>query len=178
MASKRSSIPPEQLAEIQELTTFTPRELRLLHKRFKRLDTDRSGELEPEEFFDVPELAQNPLVKRVIGIFDRNHDGKVSFVEFVQGLALLQSTSDSQKKLRFAFSVYDIDGDGFISNGELFQVMKMMVGTNLTEQQLQQLVDRAILQADEDKDGKISFEEFSKMVDGIDVAEKLTIKLT
>jgi serine/threonine-protein phosphatase 2B regulatory subunit len=38
-----------------------------------------------------------------------------------------------------AFKVYDIDGDGFISNGELFQVLKLMVGTNLKESQLQQV---------------------------------------
>ena len=30
-----------------------------------------------------------------------------------------------------AFKVYDIDRDGFISNGELFLVLKMMVGNNL-----------------------------------------------
>ena len=30
-----------------------------------------------------------------------------------------------------AFKVYDIDRDGYISNGELFLVLKMMVGNNL-----------------------------------------------
>lgn len=30
-----------------------------------------------------------------------------------------------------AFKVYDVDRDGFISNGELFLVLKMMVGNNL-----------------------------------------------
>lgn len=39
----------------------------------------------------------------------------------------------------------------------------MMVGTNLTDVQLQQLVDRTIIKADKDFDGKISFDEF-KMV--------------
>jgi Ca2+-binding EF-hand superfamily protein len=37
------------------------------------------------------------------------------------------------------FKMYDIDGDGFISNGELFKVLKMMVGSNLTDVQLQQV---------------------------------------
>ena len=36
----------------------------------------------------------------------------------------------------------------------------MMVGNNLTEVQLQQLVDRTIIKADKDYKGKISFEEF------------------
>ena len=59
-----------------------------------------------------------------------------------------------------AFQIYDIDQDGFISNGELFQVLKMMVGNNLKEVQLQQIVDKTILQFDKDGDGKISFQEF------------------
>ena len=36
-----------------------------------------------------------------------------------------------------------MDRDGFISNGELFLVLKMMVGSNLKDQQLQQIVDKS-----------------------------------
>ena len=63
-----------------------------------------------------------------------------------------------------AFKVYDVDRDGYISNGELFLVLKMMVGNNLKEQQLQQIVDKTIMEADKDGDGKLSFEEFALMV--------------
>lgn len=59
-----------------------------------------------------------------------------------------------------AFKIYDINQDGFISNGELFTVLRMMVGNNLKEVQLQQIVDKTILQFDADGDGKISYEEF------------------
>jgi serine/threonine-protein phosphatase 2B regulatory subunit len=59
--------------------------------------------------------------------------------------------------------VYDLDGDGFISNAELFRVLKMMVGNNLNDVQLQQIVDKTMLEGDEDKDGKISFAEFVKV---------------
>ena len=63
-----------------------------------------------------------------------------------------------------AFKVYDMDRDGFISNGELFLVLKMMVGNNLKDGQLQQIVDKTIMEADKDGDGKLSFEEFVQMV--------------
>ncbi|CAG2168132.1 unnamed protein product [Oppiella nova] len=62
-----------------------------------------------------------------------------------------------------AFRIYDMDNDGFISNGELFQVLKMMVGNNLKDTQLQQIVDKTIVFADKDEDGKISFEEFCSL---------------
>ena len=41
--------------------------------------------------------------------------------------------------------IYDMDNDGFVSNGELFQVLKMMVGNNLKDTQLQQIVDKTII---------------------------------
>ena len=62
-----------------------------MYKHFSSLDKDKSGQLEPEEFFDVPSIAQNPLVKRVISIFDKNKDRKISFAEFIQGLAVLST---------------------------------------------------------------------------------------
>ena len=45
----------------------------------------------------------------------------------------------------FIYRIYDMDNDGFVSNGELFQVLKMMVGNNLKDTQLQQIVDKTIL---------------------------------
>ncbi|CAI2377346.1 unnamed protein product [Moneuplotes crassus] len=154
---------------------FSEDELKKLYKNFSKIDKDKSGTLEPEEFFDIPELAQNPLVKRVIAVLDKNTDGKISFLEFVQGLSSLSASASSEEKLRFAFQIYDVNNDGFISNGELFSVLKMMVGNNLNDTQLQQLVDRTIIKADEDMDGKISFEEFCKMVQDLDVIERLVI---
>lgn len=58
---------------------FTEKEIQKLYARFKQIDEDNSGDLDPDEIFNVPELNQNPLVKRVISIFDKNKDGKISF---------------------------------------------------------------------------------------------------
>ena len=120
-------------------------------------------------------MSQNPLVNRVIEVFDKNGDGKISFMEFIQGLSALHSEGSTEGKLKFAFNIYDINRDGFISNGELFTVLKTMVGSNLTDVQLQQLVDRTIIQADKDMDGMISFKEFSDMVKSLEIGDKLSI---
>ena len=87
-------------------------------------------------FIWCTELANNPLVKRVIAVLDKNKDGSISFFEFVHGLNALTASGSSVEKLKFAFSIYDINDDGYISNGELFTVLKMMVGSNLTDIQL------------------------------------------
>lgn len=124
----------------------------------------------------MPELANNPLLERVIAIFDKNKDDQIEFKEFIAALSTFSDKGNKEGKLRFAFQVYDMDGDGFISNGELFQVLKMMVGDNLDNIQLQQIVDKTILEADKDHDGRISFEEFVAMVENPDeIVEKMTL---
>lgn len=70
----------------------------------------------------LPELQQNPLVQRVIDIFDADGNGEVDFKEFIHGVSQFSVKGDKLSKLKFAFRIYDMDNDGFISNGELFQV--------------------------------------------------------
>ena len=93
------------------------------------------------------------------------------------GLSHFSAKGDMESKLRFAFRIYDIDNDGFVSNGELFQVLKMMVGNNLKESQLQQIVDKTILLYDKDNDGKISFEEFCQVVGSTDIHTKMVVEV-
>lgn len=70
-----------------------------------------------------------------------------------------------------------MDRDGYISNGELFLVLKMMVGGNLKDQQLQQIVDKTIMEADKNNDGKLDYNEFLEMVNNTDVAKQLTLEV-
>jgi serine/threonine-protein phosphatase 2B regulatory subunit len=146
-----------------------------LRKRFMKLDKDNSGTIERDEFLSLPQVSSNPLATRMIAIFDEDGGGDVDFQEFVSGLSAFSSKGNKEEKLRFAFKVYDIDRDGYISNGELFIVLKMMVGSNLKDQQLQQIVDKTIMEADQDRDGKISFDEFKKMVENTDVSNSMTL---
>eukprot|EP01147_Barroeca_monosierra_P006942 gene6942-7602_t len=155
------------------LHNVTEEEIKRLGKRFRKLDTDGSGTLSVTEFMAIPELQQNPLVERVLAIFDDNGDGEIDFEEFIKGISLFSVQGDREKKLRFAFQIYDVDGDGYISNGELFQVLKLMVGNNLKDTQLQQIVDKTIIYADKDGDGRVSFEEFAAVVGQSDVRLEL-----
>ncbi|MCJ1225354.1 Calcineurin subunit B [Toensbergia leucococca] len=156
-------------------SNFDRDEVDRLRKRFMKLDKDNSGTIERDEFLSLPQVSSNPLATRMIAIFDEDGGGDVDFQEFVSGLSAFSSKGNKEEKLRFAFKVYDIDRDGYISNGELFIVLKMMVGSNLKDMQLQQIVDKTIMEADKDRDGKISFEEFTKMVENTDVSMSMTL---
>ena len=125
-------------------------------------------------------------------VFDADNSGEVDFTEFITGMSTFSSQANTEAKLRFAFKIYDIDNDGFISNGELFQVslspapaafrnfnkcfwqiLRTMVGNYLKESQLQQIVDKTMRSVDADEDGKINFEEFCAIVYKRKVVEKV-----
>ena len=136
----------------------------------------------PTSFCSIPDVLRPAssticvlITPRMIAIFDEDGGGDVDFQEFVLGLSAFSSKGNKEEKLKFAFKVYDIDRDGYISNGELFIVLKMMVGSNLKDQQLQQIVDKTIMEADKDGDGKISFAEFQSMVENTDVTMSMTL---
>ena len=76
--------------------TFTKQEISILYSNFRDLDTDNNGSLDKNEFFDVPELQENPIVQRIISVFDKNKDEKISFYEFIVGLNMLNSGSNSK----------------------------------------------------------------------------------
>eukprot|EP00123_Amoebidium_parasiticum_P001592 comp12718_c1_seq1/m.7827 comp12718_c1_seq1/g.7827 ORF comp12718_c1_seq1/g.7827 comp12718_c1_seq1/m.7827 type:complete len:180 (-) comp12718_c1_seq1:549-1088(-) len=162
--------------QLQKDSQFTIPELRRLRKRYEKLDADKNGRISAEEFMSLPELANNPLVERIIDTMDRDKSGEVDFQEFIMALSVFVRGT-KEDKLKFAFRIYDMDRDGYISNGELFMVLKMMVGSNLKETQLQQIVDKTIMYADQDADGKISFEEFCQVIATQEVEQKMTVEM-
>lgn len=160
---------------LMEGTNFDREELDRMRKRFMKLDKDLSGTIDKEEFLLIPGVLQNPLAPRLIEVFDDDGLGLIDFQEFIEGLSVFSGRSDMLLKLRFVFKIYDMDRDGYILNGELFLVLQMMVGSHLTPEQLQQLVDRAIMENDQDGDGRLSFDEFKAAVDLQSIAKSLTL---
>lgn len=156
-----------------------------------KMDKNQSGTIDKSEFMEIPGIVGNPLAGRVLEIFDEDGGGDIDFKEFLLGLSSFSNKGHKDEKLKcklgaaannvdmltlvVTFKIYDMDRDGFISNGELFLVLKMMVGSNLKDAQLQQLVDKTIIKADKDGDGRISFEEFRAMVEDTDVVKQMAL---
>ena len=90
--------------------------------------------------------------------------------------------------------MYDLDGDDKISKEELLAVLTMMVGNNISTEQLISIAERTIQEADVDKvgslclinkpwinpfvfqDNLISFEEFAQVLARTDVEQKMSIR--
>nr|QBH72778.1 calcineurin b subunit [Isotomurus palustris] len=175
----------EELAEIQKETGFTANQIERLYSRFTALDKTATGALSREDFLRIPELAINPLGDRIVMAFFRQSDeDRVNFRQFVRVLAHFRPIKKGREnaynsregKLKFAFKLYDLDDDDRITKEELLAVLQMMVGENISEEQLISIAERTILEADMDGDGMIGFEEFCKVLDRSLVEQKMSIR--
>ena len=89
----------------------------------------------------------------------------------------LTNDAKLEEKQKIAFQIYDMNGDGFISNGDLFNSLKMLVGDNLTDVQIQQISDKTLIAADKDMDGKISYEEFCAYTKNIQIQDLFSMDM-
>merc|ERR1712043_125625 len=203
MGNSRSTLllEEENLRQIEEETGFTSNQIERLWSRFTSLDKQQKGHLTREDFLRIPELAINPLGDRIVHAFFRDSSNKdeeeggkfnganekeiVNFPDFVRVLAHfrpIKKNAEKNKmnsrteKLRFAFRMYDLDGDDKISKEELLAVLTMMVGANISEDQLVSIAERTIMEADDDRDNLISFDEFCKVLERTDVEQKMSIR--
>ncbi|KAJ3017090.1 Calcineurin subunit B type 2 [Thoreauomyces humboldtii] len=178
MGQGSSRLQPEELEDLQSISTFSEAQIKTLYSRFKHLDKDNSGSISTEEMTAIPELAMNPLANRVVAVFDLDGRNEVNFRQFVSALSVFSKQAKREQKLSFAFKVYDVNGDGVIDSTDLYHVLKLMVGSNLSDSQVQSLVDQTILEADVlDNDGAISFNEFKRAMFNADMENVLTIEI-
>lgn len=122
-------------------------------------------------------LGQNPTeaeLQDMINEVDADGNGTIDFPEFLTMMARKMKDTDSEEEIREAFrfensldspwiyhyfSVFDKDGNGYISAAELRHVM-----TNLGEKLTDEEVDEMIREADIDGDGQVNYEEFVAMM--------------
>ena len=64
----------------------------------------------------------------------------------------------------------------FVLQEELLAVLTMMVGANISPEQLLSIAERTILEADKDNDDLISFDEFAEVLERTDVEQKMSIR--
>lgn len=194
MGNSRSCEKLEQtdITAITEETGFSPKQIKKLFRRFSSLDKESKGYLNREDFLRLTELAVNPLGDRIVNAFfleSQNdevfNDDTVDFRDFIRVLSHFRPIEKNEEKnklntrlekLRFAFRIYDLDGDDKICKEELLSLLTMMVGENVSSEQLISITERTILEADKNKDSFISFEEFAKVLQNTDINQKMSIR--
>lgn len=72
-----------------------------------------------KQFFPFGDPA--PLAEYVFNVFDENKNGSIDFKEFICALSVT-SRGRLDEKLRWAFQLYDINGDGTITYQEMLSM--------------------------------------------------------
>ena len=88
----------------------------------------------------MPELAMYPMLRRMMARYNESRSGALSFGEYARALSTLSGKATLAEKLQFAFSLYDLRGDGTAKAPEVFNLFKLFTGMQHSDEKLQQIV--------------------------------------
>ncbi|XP_036912645.1 calsenilin isoform X1 [Artibeus jamaicensis] len=160
---------PEGLEQLQAQTKFTKKELQSLYRGFKNecpsgLVDEDTFKLIYSQFF--PQGDATTYAHFLFNAFDADGNGAICFEDFVVGLSvLLRGTV--QEKLKWAFNLYDINKDGYITKEEMLAIVKSiydMMGRHtyplVREDAPLEHVERFFQKMDRNQDGVVTIDEF------------------
>ena len=137
-------------------------ELSKYREAFNLFDTDNDGVVtknEVEEIFN--NLGYRPSKKelqQMMNTTDAGEEGAISFEKFAQIISKRTQKKDPEEELKNCFKFIDKDGDGFVTQKELYETLKRL-GFVFTEKQVMDMMQFA----DQDGNGLLNFEEFVKV---------------
>ena len=114
-------LPADQVDELRRLTAFSGDEIRTWHAQFSRRCPD--GRMTPDDFHVMyaqlfPDGDATAFAQRVFHAYDRDRNGVIDFREFVISVSI-SSRGSIDDKLRWIFGIYDVDGDGHVTEDEV-----------------------------------------------------------
>lgn len=117
MGKDQSKLTPQNLKELSQRTEFTHKEIKSFYKEFRK--KSKTGSMKLDEFKKLystffPAGDSSEFAEHTFRVFDANQDGILDFRELIVSLSVMQR-GRSEERLKWAFNMYDVDGNGFIT---------------------------------------------------------------
>ncbi|XP_064616006.1 neuronal calcium sensor 1-like [Liolophura sinensis] len=169
MGKKNSKLRADEVEELTKRTYFCEEEIKQWYKGFMKDCPDGRLTLEGfkkiyKQFFPFGDPSK--FATFVFNVFDENKDGFIEFHEFLQALSVT-SRGNVDEKLQWAFRLYDLDHDGYITREELLDIVDAiykMVGNMVKlpeeENTPEKRVNKIFEVMDQNHDNRLTYDEF------------------
>ncbi|XP_054461605.1 recoverin-like [Anoplopoma fimbria] len=122
--TKSGAVSKEILEDLKLNTKFSETEIVTWYENFKKQCP--TGRISKEEFQSIyskffPESDAQTYSQHVFRSFDTNDDGTLDFKEYIIALHMT-STGKTTRKLEWAFSLFDVDKNGYITKSEVKEI--------------------------------------------------------
>ena len=174
----------EDIAAIVRTSGMTEMEVRQNFDAFIAEYPD--GKMKPKVFREMmgkvmPKQDASKMEKHVFRVYDTNDDGVVDFTEFMV-IYHVMSEGTPEEVLVKIFRVFDVNSDGVISFKEMQKLIKDMYGLLKKEDPKiaakNVVAKTAFAEMDQDKDGRVTIEEFvSTCMGQAEITQLLALKV-
>eukprot|EP00039_Didymoeca_costata_P022570 m.4750 g.4750 ORF g.4750 m.4750 type:complete len:182 (-) comp3090_c0_seq1:243-788(-) len=167
MGNSASSITAEDLEDYQDCTFFSKKEILHVRRRFDALQPTVSNgisRLPFEKVESMPELVNNPFKTRMCEVFAEGNDKHLTFDDFLDMMSVFCEEATRDVKATYAFRIYDFDGDGYLGRSDLKKTLVNIVGSNLSDAEVEEVISEIMREADFDRDQQLSYVEFEHVV--------------